>query len=86
MEALSAHGGLVHVVLLVNSVTFNGIITLIQNSPNLLTCLFGLYEQKIDCKWLNTEFAKMFDHRKLFISGLSLVQQAEPGSRACERC
>ena len=79
MEAVSVHGGLVHVVFLVNSVTFNGIITLIQNSPNLLTCLLGLYEQKIDCNWLNTELAKMFDHRKLFISGLSLVQQAKPG-------
>ena len=79
MEAVSAHGGLVHVVFLVNSVNFSGITTLINNSPNLLTCLFGLHKSKPYCKWLNTELAKMFGHRRLFISGLSLVQQAEPG-------
>ena len=68
MEAVSAHGGLVHVVFIVKSVNFSGITTLINNSPNLLTCLFGLYEPKQYCKWLNTELAKRFGHRKLFIS------------------
>ena len=47
MKAVSAHGGLIHVVFLVNSVSFSGITTLINNSPNLLTCLFGLYEPKL---------------------------------------
>ena len=69
MEAVSAHGGLIHVVFKVKSVNFNGIITLINNSPNLLTCLFGLPEKKQQyCKWLNTELAERFGRRKLFIS------------------
>ena len=69
MEAVSAHGGLIHVVFIVNSVNFNGIITLINNSPNLLTCLFGLPVKKQQyCKWLNTELAERFGRRKLFIS------------------
>ena len=73
MEAVSAHGGLIHVFFIVQSVNFNGIITLINNSPNLLTCLFGLPVKKQQyCKWLNTELAERFGRRKLFIS----VQQA----------
>ena len=69
MEAVSAHGGLIHVVFIVKSVNFNGIITLINNSPNLLTCLFGLSVKKQQYyKWLNTELAERFGCRKLFIS------------------
>ena len=44
MYTVSAHGGLVHVAFFVRSVTTNGITTLIRNSPNLLTSLFGLFE------------------------------------------
>ena len=79
MEAMSGHGGLVHVVFLVKSVCFSGMTTLINNSPNLLTCLFRLYEPKPYYKRLNTKLAETFGHRKIFISGLSRVQQAEPG-------
>ena len=38
MGYISAHGGLTHVILQVRSVTFDGITTLIGNSPNLVKC------------------------------------------------
>ena len=37
MSTISAHGGLVHVVLCVRSVTSEGVTVLVRNSPNLLT-------------------------------------------------
>ena len=46
MDTVSAHGGLIHVVFLVHSMTVEGIITLINNSPNLLTVLLSLCEKK----------------------------------------
>ena len=36
MSSLSAHGGLVHVVLCVRSVTSEGITVLVVNSPKLM--------------------------------------------------
>ena len=38
MQSVSAHGGLVHVVLCAGIFSSGGIITLISNSPELLTC------------------------------------------------
>ena len=37
MNKISAHGGLVHVNLIVKCVTQNGIVALLENSPNLIT-------------------------------------------------
>jgi len=37
MKTVSAHGGLIHVVMSVSSATVNGIVTLVKNSPELLT-------------------------------------------------
>ena len=37
LSTVSAHGGLVHVILCVFTVTYEGTLTLIENSPNLLT-------------------------------------------------
>ena len=37
MTSVSAHGGLVHVVMSVQSLTFEGIISLVRNSPKLIT-------------------------------------------------
>ena len=37
MSTISAHGGLVHVVLCVRSVTIEGVTVLVRNSPNLIT-------------------------------------------------
>jgi len=44
MSTLSAHGELVHVVLLVRSVTSEGITTLIRNSPKLMTFHAVIFE------------------------------------------
>jgi len=72
MDMVSAHGGLIHVALFVNSVTRKGITILIKNSPNLLS--FRLDEQKIykknDFEPLNASLCKKFGHRKLFTLGL----------------
>ena len=72
MNTVSAHGGLIHVALFVGSVTGHGIATLISNSPNLLT--FGLREQKRSgddyLKSLGATLQEIFNHRKLFTSGV----------------
>ena len=39
METVSAHGGLVHIALIVRSVSNVGVTSLVRNSPRLLTCL-----------------------------------------------
>ena len=69
MNTVSAHGGLIHVVFFVGSVTGHGIATLIKNSPNLLT--FGLREQGEDnyLRLLGATLQKKFVNRKLFTSG-----------------
>ena len=90
MDTVSAHGGLIHVFFLVHSMTVEGITTLINNSPNLLTVVFGLCEQKrykenyFDT--LNTSLGKKFSHRKLFTSGLSLIQQVDRELMECTDC
>jgi len=66
MSAISAHGGLVHVILEVNYVFGEGIIVLIRNSPNLLT--FYMYVKSID--GLDEEdLQNEFSNRKLFTTG-----------------
>ena len=72
MDTVSAHSGLIHVALFINSATTNGITTLIRNSPYLLT--FGLCEQKqykeSYLESLSTSLHKKFAKRKLFTVGL----------------
>ena len=79
METVSAHGGLIHVVLYVHSVSSKGITTLIDNSPSLLS--FRLHEHKEPtenyCSSLSALLGKKFADRKLFTSGIfTLLQQA----------
>ena len=77
MDTISNHGGLIHVALFLNSVTTNGITTLIRNSPNLLT--FGLGEQKqykeSYLKSLNISLHKRFTKRKPFT--IVIIQKVE---------
>ena len=71
MNTVSAHGGLIHVVFFVGSVTDHGIATLIKNSPNLLT--FGCKQKSggDNClKSLGATLQKKFANRKLFTSGV----------------
>ena len=73
MSTISAHGGLVHVVVLdVNSVTSEGITTLIMNAPNLLTLFFHIYVNCIkgfDQENLQLTLKETFHNRKLFTMG-----------------
>ena len=77
MSTISAHGGLVHVVLDVNSVTSEGIAALIMNSPNLLTfhiyvkCIEGLDKENLQCTLKET-----FHNRKLFTMGGYKLEEA----------
>ena len=68
MVSLSAHGGLVHVILHVKSVTQTGIEALIGNSPNLIT--FHVHNAGL-C--VSTEFnlrlKRRYANRKLFLCG-----------------
>ena len=47
LSTISAHGGLVHVVLYVNSVTKKGVCGLVQNSPKLMGFHAFLYDEDI---------------------------------------
>ena len=74
MTSVSAHGGLVHVVMRVASVTVEGITSLVRNSPRLIT-LYAIRTCDVDRKVLgyddvehfNDTIKKIFCHRKLFI-------------------
>ena len=72
MQIVSAHGGLIHVVLAVGSVTSTGVVTLIENSPNLLS--FILCENALD-ESLSASLRSKFSHRKLFTSGIFVYAQ-----------
>jgi len=67
LGSISAHGGLVHVILDVNSVTGGGITALIKNSFNLLT--FHIYVKSIEGLDLQVTLKEMFHNRKLFTTG-----------------
>ena len=73
VEALSVHGGLECVVLYVNSITINGITTLISNSPNLVLLriimrmpLFSEERSEVD---YTERIRNMFPNQKLFVVG-----------------
>ena len=67
MKVVSAHGGLIHVILCVYAVTSKGVATLINNSPNLL--YFVLAERTLNDSF-KTSLRKKFSHRQLFTSGV----------------
>jgi len=68
METISAHGGLVHVILDVDDAIENGLTALVRNSPNLIT--FHVYAKHgtiTEDFILSSE--KKFAERKLFLCG-----------------
>ena len=73
MESISAHGGLVHVVMEVQSVTGDGVTALIENSPKLTTCHIKVEHINASTGKLqdsrNTTLKKKFYNRKLFSCG-----------------
>jgi len=68
MNTISAHGGLVHVIVHARSVTSEGITTFIRNSPNLLTLHAFLYLHQA-LQHLDANLKGKMSHRKLFTCG-----------------
>ena len=75
METISAHGGLVHVILRILSVTTKGVTDLIANSPKLITCCIhahSIYSSE-GVQFVHRGFIsalkKKFRNRKLFSCG-----------------
>ena len=86
MESVSAHGGLQHVILLVNSMTTDGIVILVKNSQMLITCRVVTVKTMDDeeyeiptVKVLRTTLMERFPHRKLFTMGSYQVEQQHHG-------
>jgi len=81
MHVVSAHGGLVHVLLCVKSVTHEGIATLIMNSPKLLTfyVLATLLSSTGEPSSISTAeasqcYQRKFPCRKLFTAGTFMIR------------
>jgi len=81
MNAVSAHGRLLHVILLVNSVSCEGVAALIMNSPELFTFHVST---KVECFASGTkgEFKKRFSYRRLFNCGSFEVREHQDVLRA----
>ena len=84
METVSAHGGLVHVVFDVKSLTAKGIATLISNSPELLTFMVGVMNLVLNVyTWdayhyeesFKNNLQKRFPGRRLFNAGNFTVEE-----------
>jgi len=71
ITSVSAHGGLVHVVMEVKSLTVEGITSLVRNSPELITLdLLQMSVVDVSLDNFNCSLKKMFSRRKLFTKGL----------------
>lgn len=84
MEGMSTHCGLVHVVLLVGSVTSKGITVLVRNSPKLMTFLAGIYgkiadDERATLDKLRYQLVRTYSQRKLFVIGRYEVRQLSRG-------
>jgi len=71
METVSVHGGLVHVEFHVNSVSSDGITSLVNNSPELITCHISVlhFVQLQYSSAFADYFKERFCCRKLFKIG-----------------
>jgi len=74
MNTISTHGGLVHVILSVHFVTQNGIATLIENSPHLITCRVHIRTGEVwrllfNPRDFKSRLEKKYSHRKLYLCG-----------------
>ena len=84
MDSISIHGGLIHILLCVFRVTADGVITLIENSPKLLTCQIHVYLFHGSLTFLSNlrdfkmVLKKYFVGRKLFSCGnFRIVKQQQ---------
>ena len=64
VEVLSAHGELETVCLEVNSITFNGINTLIMNSPNLISLHVAFIESHFPVRCQQVAIMKVITKRE----------------------
>jgi len=70
MTSVSEHGGLVHIVMIVQSSTAEGITSLVRNSPKLLTLYFTAETiHRLSVEKFDARLRKMFCKRKLFTAG-----------------
>ena len=74
MDTISAHGGLVHVILSTRFIPLVGIYALIENSPNLITChinvITGVSASNRFClRYFRSRLEEKFSHRKLISCG-----------------
>ena len=71
MTSVSAHGGLVHVDMMVKSLTVEGIKSLVRNSPKLVTLdLLQKSALGVNVESFNAALKILFQKRKLFTRGL----------------
>ena len=70
MTSVSAHGGLVHVVMMVRSSTAEGITSLVRNSPELITLYVSTENiHRLSVVNFNATLKEMFCNRRLFTAG-----------------
>ena len=72
LTSVSAHGGLVHVVMHVRSLTGEGITSLVNNSPKLITLYLvvsAVTIHQLEMENFNDTLKKTFCNRKLFTAG-----------------
>jgi len=82
LTSISAHGGLVHVVMRVRSLTFDGITSLVRNSPKLITLYLCVSFLDVKEENFNATLKKLFGNRRLFTAGLyNLMDFWRNGSR-----
>ena len=81
MTSVSAHGGLVHVIMKVRSLTDKGITLLVRNSPKLLTlhlCVTRVvHHTDGTMESFNLTLKKLFCFRKLFTGGHYMCEFGE---------
>jgi len=94
LETVSAHSGLVHIGLAVNSVTIKGVTSLIENSYKLLTLVVYTCKSirnergfKVNLTKFKGRVKKLFPCRKLFTVGtFKMVQNDEFATTNLEDC
>ena len=70
MTSISAHSGLVHVVMIIHSLTAEGITSLVRNSPNLITLYLSAKTiHRLNVENFNATLKKTFCKRRLFTAG-----------------
>jgi len=76
MNAVSAHGKLVHVILIVHSVSYEGMTALILNSPELSTFRTATMVNCITSN-MKADLKKRFAYRRLFNCGSFVVREIQ---------